>query len=104
MSAILASTYKARLPLDKEVDIKYTRSTQNSIFTSTFPSYQSIDPAASWHIFAMSDYNTAEFTRYADVHKQTNGAGDARPTALQIVKDNNLEGKPLVLTFIATSI
>jgi NAD(P)-dependent dehydrogenase (short-subunit alcohol dehydrogenase family) len=30
--------------------------------------------------------------RYVDSHKNTEGPGDARPTALQIVKDNNLEG------------
>lgn len=40
----------------------------------------------------MAEYNTPEFTRYADVHKELKGAGDARPTALQIVQDNNLEG------------
>lgn len=32
-------------------------------------------------------------TRYAESHKNPKGAGDARPTALQIVKDNGLEGK-----------
>jgi hypothetical protein len=40
----------------------------------------------------MADYNTLEFTRYADAHKDLNGAGDARPTALQIVEDNDLRG------------
>jgi len=40
-----------------------------------------------------TDYNTFEFARYADAHKDTSGAGDARPTALQIIKDNNLEAK-----------
>jgi hypothetical protein len=40
----------------------------------------------------MSEYNTPEFTRYAAVHKDLNGPGDARPTALQIVQDNELEG------------
>jgi hypothetical protein len=40
----------------------------------------------------MAEYNSAEFTRYAAVHKERNGPGDARPTALQIVKDNGLEG------------
>jgi hypothetical protein len=45
----------------------------------------------------MSDYNTPEFKRYASVHKQLNGAGDARPTALQIIKDNNLEGMSISL-------
>ena len=32
-------------------------------------------------------------SRYAEVHKDTKGPGDARPTALQIVRDNGLEGK-----------
>ncbi|KAF1956301.1 NAD(P)-binding protein [Byssothecium circinans] len=41
----------------------------------------------------MSDNVPAEFKPYAAVHKNTKGAGDARPTAYQIVKDNDLEGK-----------
>ncbi|KAH7080585.1 hypothetical protein BKA63DRAFT_506739 [Paraphoma chrysanthemicola] len=41
----------------------------------------------------MTDYSTPDFTRYVDIHKDPRGVGDARPTALQIVKDNNLEGK-----------
>ncbi|CAI6092751.1 unnamed protein product [Clonostachys chloroleuca] len=32
-------------------------------------------------------------SRYAEVHSNPTGPGDARPTALQIVKDNGLEGK-----------
>jgi NAD(P)-dependent dehydrogenase (short-subunit alcohol dehydrogenase family) len=40
----------------------------------------------------MADYNDPEFTRYAEVHKHWNGPGDARPTALQIVEDDNLQG------------
>jgi NAD(P)-dependent dehydrogenase (short-subunit alcohol dehydrogenase family) len=32
-------------------------------------------------------------TKYASVHQSPAGAGDARPTALQIIKDENLEGK-----------
>ncbi|KAF2789852.1 NAD(P)-binding protein [Melanomma pulvis-pyrius CBS 109.77] len=32
-------------------------------------------------------------SRYADAFKNTKGPGDARPTALQIVKDNDLIGK-----------
>jgi NAD(P)-dependent dehydrogenase (short-subunit alcohol dehydrogenase family) len=31
--------------------------------------------------------------RYAEAHANPQGPGDARPTALQIIKDNNLEGK-----------
>ncbi|KAH7096034.1 hypothetical protein FB567DRAFT_514049 [Paraphoma chrysanthemicola] len=41
----------------------------------------------------MADYSTSDFTRYVDIHKDPRGVGDARPTALQIVKDNDLEGK-----------
>ena len=33
------------------------------------------------------------FDRYADVHKDTHGPGDARPTAHQIVEDDDLVGK-----------
>jgi hypothetical protein len=40
----------------------------------------------------MADYNDPEFARYAGVHKNLDGPGDARPTALQIVQDNNLGG------------
>ncbi|CAH0044595.1 unnamed protein product [Clonostachys solani] len=32
-------------------------------------------------------------SRYAQVHQSPNGAGDARPTALQIIKDEQLENK-----------
>ena len=31
--------------------------------------------------------------RYAEVHQTIKGPGDARPTALQIIRDENLEGK-----------
>ena len=48
--------------------------------------------------FDMSEYDTPEFTRYAAAHKTLNGAGDARPTALEIVKDNNLEGTSIITT------
>ncbi|KAL1599514.1 hypothetical protein SLS60_007317 [Paraconiothyrium brasiliense] len=41
----------------------------------------------------MADYNAPEFKRYAAVHEKPQGADDARPSALQIVKDNDLEGK-----------
>lgn len=40
----------------------------------------------------MADYDTAAFKRYAAVHETPQGAGDARPTAVQIVKDEHLEG------------
>lgn len=32
-------------------------------------------------------------SRYSAVHEDTHGPGDARPTALQVVKDEGLEGK-----------
>ena len=32
-------------------------------------------------------------TRYVESHKDTKGPGDARPTALQIIQDEGLEGK-----------
>ncbi|KAI1187889.1 hypothetical protein F5B17DRAFT_397629 [Nemania serpens] len=32
-------------------------------------------------------------SRYADAHKSTNGPGDARPTALQIIQDQQLTGQ-----------
>lgn len=41
----------------------------------------------------MAEYDAPGFKRYAAVHENPKGAGDARPTALQIVKDNHLEGK-----------
>jgi hypothetical protein len=54
----------------------------------TFSYFQAFFPVVQ----TMADYNTLEFTRYADAHKDLNGAGDARPTALQIVEDNDLRG------------
>jgi hypothetical protein len=42
--------------------------------------------------FDMSEYDTPEFTHYAAAHENINGKGDARPTAIQIITDNNLEG------------
>jgi hypothetical protein len=41
----------------------------------------------------MTDFDAPEFTQYAAVHANPNGPGDERPTALQIVKDNDLEGQ-----------
>ncbi|KAL3473882.1 short-chain dehydrogenase [Aspergillus californicus] len=32
-------------------------------------------------------------TRYADIHKNPQGPGDARPTAMQIIRDEGLEGQ-----------
>ncbi|KAM7212313.1 WW domain-containing oxidoreductase [Rhypophila decipiens] len=34
-------------------------------------------------------------SRYAEAHKQMGGPGDARPTAMQIIRDNGLEGDGL---------
>lgn len=36
---------------------------------------------------------TKTMSRYAEVHAKPNGPGDGRPTALQIVKDEGMEGK-----------
>ncbi|KAM3424969.1 hypothetical protein BST61_g6940 [Cercospora zeina] len=41
----------------------------------------------------MSFAPTKPFKPYAEAHSNPQGAGDARPTALQILKDNNAEGK-----------
>jgi NAD(P)-dependent dehydrogenase (short-subunit alcohol dehydrogenase family) len=50
----------------------------------------------------MADYDSTEFTRYANAHKDLNGAGDARPTALQIVRDNDLQGRLIDKTILIT--
>ena len=39
------------------------------------------------------DLLSAVSAKYASAHESTQGPGDARPTALQIIKDNDLEGK-----------
>ncbi|KAI0467692.1 short chain dehydrogenase [Xylaria cf. heliscus] len=41
-------------------------------------------------------------SRYADSHKNPSGAGDARPTALQIIKDEGLEGNLKDKVFLVT--
>lgn len=41
----------------------------------------------------MVDLTAPEFKRYAAVHQKPQGAGDSRPTALQIIRDEGLEGK-----------
>ncbi|KAK2669458.1 Short-chain dehydrogenase/reductase SDR [Fusarium oxysporum f. sp. vasinfectum] len=41
-------------------------------------------------------------SRYADAHKNTSGPGDARPTALQIVRDEDLEGALTDKVFLIT--
>ena len=62
-------------------------SPSTSHFSIPFPTTNRPFPA-----FDMSEYDTFEFTRYAAAHENINGEGDARPTALQIVTDNDLEG------------
>ncbi|KAI3319505.1 short chain dehydrogenase [Xylariaceae sp. AK1471] len=41
-------------------------------------------------------------SRYADSHKNTAGPGDARPTALQVIKDEGLEGNMKGKVFLIT--
>ncbi|KAI1183370.1 short chain dehydrogenase [Nemania serpens] len=41
-------------------------------------------------------------SRYAEAHKNPAGPGDARPTALQIIKDEGLEGKMKDKVFLVT--
>lgn len=48
-------------------------------------------------------------TRYAAVHEQPEGPGDARPTALQIIEDENLHygqltGKTILVTGVSSGI
>jgi NAD(P)-dependent dehydrogenase (short-subunit alcohol dehydrogenase family) len=47
-------------------------------------------------------------SQYASVHKDPQGPGDARPTALQIIKDNNmidgLKGKTILITGTSSGI
>lgn len=42
------------------------------------------------------------FSRYSEVHRSPQGPGDARPTALDIVKDEGLEGKLADKVFLIT--
>lgn len=41
-------------------------------------------------------------SKYSDAHRSTNGPGDNRPTALQIVEDENLSGKLTDKVFLIT--
>lgn len=41
-------------------------------------------------------------SKWSEAHKSTNGPGDARPTALQIVQDENLTGKLAGKVFLVT--
>ncbi|TKA53625.1 hypothetical protein B0A55_11745 [Friedmanniomyces simplex] len=45
---------------------------------------------------------TTPYQPYADVHKQTNGPGDARPNALQVVEDCGMLGKLTDKTILIT--
>lgn len=42
--------------------------------------------------------------RYTEVHKNSKGAGDARPTALQIVNDEGFTGKLTDKVFVVTGV
>ena len=50
----------------------------------------------------MSAASATPYQPYADVHQEPKGPGDARPTALQIVKDNNANGKLRGKTILIT--
>ncbi|KAL6228747.1 hypothetical protein BDW75DRAFT_250731 [Aspergillus navahoensis] len=41
-------------------------------------------------------------TRYADVHRNPQGPGDARPTALQVVRDEGLQGRLMDRSILVT--
>ena len=43
-------------------------------------------------------------SRYAKAHADTKGPGDARPTALQIVEDEGLDGKLADKVFLVTGV
>ena len=43
-------------------------------------------------------------SRYAEAHRNHNGPGDARPTALQIVEDEGLTGKLTDKVFLVTGV
>ena len=43
-------------------------------------------------------------SRYAEAHKNNTGPGDARPTAIQIVEDENLVGKLTDKVFFVTGV
>lgn len=50
----------------------------------------------------MSAAPATPYQPYADVHQEPKGPGDARPTALQVVKDNNANGKLRGKTILIT--
>ncbi|RYN29871.1 hypothetical protein AA0112_g7039 [Alternaria arborescens] len=52
--------------------------------------------------FNPAQYSSPEFTRYAAVHANPKGPGDARPTAEQIIKDEGLNGKLVGKTILIT--
>lgn len=47
---------------------------------------------------------TLMISRYAAAHRNGNGPGDARPTALQIVKDEGVEGKLKAKVIVITGV
>lgn len=56
----------------------------------------------------MSFAPTTPFQPYAEVHKNTSGPGDARPTAMQIIKDTDaagtLKGRTILITGCSSGI
>ncbi|CAI9627771.1 hypothetical protein GT037_005578 [Alternaria burnsii] len=52
--------------------------------------------------FDPAQHNSPEFTRYAAVHANPKGPGDARPTAEQIIRDEGLNGKLIEKTILIT--
>ncbi|KAH6616257.1 hypothetical protein C7974DRAFT_441835 [Boeremia exigua] len=52
--------------------------------------------------FDPAEYSLPEFTRYAAVHADPKGPGDARPTAEQVIKDEDLDGKLIGKTILIT--
>ena len=43
-------------------------------------------------------------TRYAEVHKNLKGPGDARPTTVQVIHDEGLEGQLTNKTILITGV
>lgn len=58
-------------------------------------------PAINYRTFHWTSYT---MSRYAEAHKSTKGAGDARPTAMQIVEDEGLIGKLSDKVFMITGV
>jgi NAD(P)-dependent dehydrogenase (short-subunit alcohol dehydrogenase family) len=58
--------------------------------------------SSSLRIHAPKKLQATMTSKYADSHKATNGPGDSRPTALQIVEDESLTGKLTGKVFLIT--